>query len=250
MNLKKIATILLPVFVFAFTILPAFAEGNDIVRNNNRAEVMNGVMIGANTGGNIADGSYAGNGGSGGAINNDGSGEEEGSGDVRDSSTGNGGAGGNSGDGGTIFSGDATTEVMIENDVNSNRTEITRCGGCIEEVPEEVTEEDTTEENDNVTMETANGDVRIVSRNEARVGNMVGSMSDTGMNYALGSEAGTGGSGGKIQNTGDGDVDTGTTGDGAIGGNSAAGGLIQSGVAVSRTHIMNVVNTNVTRLSR
>jgi len=204
---------------------PAFAsddlESDDTVMNDNEALVCNEVVAEANTGENFADGSYGGEGGNGGDIDND-----DGD-DVDDSSTGNGGNGGSGDVGGTIYTGNANANAGVINDVNSNDTEINRCGEC----------------------DTEDGDTVVMNRNRAMVGNGVGAMANTGENFADGSYGGEGGNGGDIDND-DGDVDNSTTGDGGTGGPGGPGALIQTGHANSNAGAINVINRNLTRILR
>ena len=197
------------------------AHGDDTVINDNEAYVGNVVMAGANTGGNDAGGSYGGNGGRGGDIRNSGD-------DVDDSTTGNGGNGGSGDVGGTIYTGNANANAGAINDVNSNDTEINRCGEC----------------------DVEDGDVVVVNTNRAMVRNGVGAMANTGENGADGSYGGEGGNGGDIDNNDGDDVDDSTTGDGGTGGPGGPGALIQTGHANANAGVINVVNRNLTRILR
>jgi len=199
---------------------PPPAHGDDTVENDNEATVYNEVVALANTGGNGAGGSEGGNGGRGGDIRNNGD-------DVDDSSTGNGGNGGSGDVGGTIYTGNANANAGVINDVNSNDTEINRCA-C---------------------NGTEDGDVVVMNRNRAMVGNGVYAGANTGENGADGSSGGEGGNGGDIDNNGD-DVDDSTTGSGGTGGSGSLGALIQTGHANSNAGVINVVNRNVTRILR
>ncbi|MEK7555720.1 MAG: hypothetical protein AAB523_00360 [Patescibacteria group bacterium] len=204
---------------------PAFAEdhleSDDTVINDNEALVCNEVVAVANTGGNEASGSYGGNGGRGGDIRNSGD-------DVDDSTTGNGGNGGSGDVGGTIYTGNANANALALNDINSNDTEINRCGEC---------------------GGAEDGDVVVVNINRAMVRNGVGAMANTGENGADGSYGGEGGNGGDIDNNGD-DVDDSATGDGGTGGPGGPGALIQTGHANANAGVINVVNRNLTRILR
>ena len=236
--MKKLITIFtISTLALLFSIAPVLAvddqvpDGNtcddgcsDTIYNRNSAVVNNMIMTRANTGLNMADGSYAGDGGSGGAIVNS-------SGDVEQSGTGAGWTGGNAGVGGTIATGNATATSDVTNLVNSNLTDINRCG-C------SATSTDCDCSND-----------RIRNQNRAFVGNGVLTDASSGINNAVGSYAGDGGAGGAIVNNGD-EVDSSTTGPGANGGTSAAGGYIQTGDANSLTTVINVVNRNLTRILR
>jgi len=109
--------------------------GHDVVYNRNRAIVVNDVSSYANTGDNMADGSYAGRGGDGGSINpyegpvirilDDGE-EYNDDGRVDESITGEGGAGGNGGEGGFVQTGESRSNTVFVNVVNRNLTRILR----------------------------------------------------------------------------------------------------------------------------
>lgn len=117
------------------------AIGRVHVRTNNFALLGNRTMTAANSGDNDALGSYAGDGGEGGDIENGGSGHDnehegpealnnkEGNGhegnhggdqEIDDSTTGSGGSGGSASDGGSILTGQATSRVAIVNLVNNS----------------------------------------------------------------------------------------------------------------------------------
>lgn len=224
-NMKKLSIIILSLFVSGFGIMPAFASGRDnhdndresLIANSNIACVENSAITVAKTGDNIADGSYAGNGGTAGGIVN--SGDE----DIDESSTGNGGSGGDSGIGGTVSTGIAIATTNITNDVNKN----------VQPVGDETV---------------------LMNRNMARLSNKVITIADTGDNKAGGSIAGTGGNGGTISSGGHhkdgGSIDDSTTGGGGTGGSTSEGGMVISGDASSNTTIMNIVNRNITRVRR
>src|SRR3989344_732080 len=91
-----------------------------LVKNRNRAIVMNGVGSDANTGDNTAKGADTGNGGSGGDIDNNGQ-----EGDADDNTTGNGGTAGSisgANSGGFIQTGAAVSGSSVVNMVNRNVT--------------------------------------------------------------------------------------------------------------------------------
>ncbi len=206
---------------------PTQEECNTKIINNNEAVVINRVETTANTGGNMAGGSYAGSGGDGGAIVN------EGEGDIENSNTGNGGTGGNSGVGGTIITGNAEAMSGVINYVNVNRTLVDRCA-C----------------QGQALCECSNDLVR--NSNRAFLLNAASTEASTGVNYADGSVAGAGGSGGAIvnNNSKEGDVQESNTGTGGNGGSSVDGGLVTTGTAISTTSVINVVNRNLTRILR
>jgi hypothetical protein len=195
------------------------------------AMVLNETQTAANTGGNLAGGSYAGNGGEGGGIENEG-GEQ----DVEGSNTGSGGTGGNGGLGGAVQTGDASAVSTIANTVNSNVVRVDGCG-C-----------------DGTTLSR----VRIRTHDLAFVGNRAMTAANTGENEAEGSYAGEGGDGGGIENEGgdgedededvDQEVDDSTTGTGGNGGASDAGGSVLTGTATTRASIVNLVNSNRIRV--
>lgn len=231
-------------------------HGDDYVFNSNDASVRNSVRIKANTGGNFADGSYGGSGGSGGDIEI-GAGE----GEVEESTTGNGGNGGNASTGGTVITGNATATGSLTNMINENDTEIDRCA-CQEDCCDEVIDGDCRFIHGDDTM--------VMNRNRARMQNDMDVKANTGNNEALGSYAGEGGNGGDIEIGGDnhfggpfvlnnvvnghdgseGSVDESTTGTGGIGGEGAEGGLVQTGESRSWAEVVNMVNRNITRIRR
>jgi len=209
---------------------------------HSNAMVMNETQTTANTGNNLADGSYAGAGGDGGGIENAG-GEQ----DVEGSATGNGGTGGNAGLGGAVQTGDATAVSTIANTINSN---VVRTNGGEESFNR----------------------IRVRTHDFAFLGNRAMTAANTGDNSALGSYAGDAGAGGDIENgddrghggghenesdredghgnggngntDSDQEVDDSTTGAGGNGGASDAGGSVLTGAAVTRASIVNLVNSN------
>lgn len=204
------------------------------------AMVMNETETAANTGNNLADGSYAGAGGEGGGIENNGGGQ-----DVEGSATGNGGTGGNAGLGGAVQTGDALAVSSIANTVNSNvvRVDSCDCDGTL-------------------------GRVRVRTHDFAFVGNRAMTAANSGDNAAMGSYAGEAGDGGAIENgddrghgghndtrengndddEADQEVDDSTTGAGGNGGASDAGGSVLTGTATTRASIVNLVNSNRIRI--
>ena len=225
----------------AFTAAPAMARGHHghhghdhgddtsiIVSNSNSAFVGNLVVSEANTGENTAAGSYAGDGGDGGSINNRGG---RGEAEVEGSRTGSGGNGGSSSTGGTVYTGTAVSDAGVLNVVNSNATDIEESCGC-------------EQDGDRTTT--------VRNHNRAMVLNGVVSEAETGENTAYGSYAGDGGDGGSINNGGGGadeaEVEDSRTGRGGQGGNSGLGGYVQTGPAYSSAGAVNVVNTNLTRI--
>lgn len=206
---------------------PECCFSSDIISNNSEACVMNDVTARAETGGNVADGSYGGSGGRGGSIRNNG-------GDVEKSMTGSGGNGGSAGSGGTIITGNATAAAALNNDVNSNDIAIDRCacqGGDDE-------------------CNSKCGDTVTANSSRTRMFNRLLGKAETGENESTGSYGGSAGNGGNIENeTGD-DVEESTTGNGGNGGSSAAGGLVTSGASNSTAALVNVINRNMIRIYR
>lgn len=94
------------------------------------------------------------------------------------------------------------------------------------------------------------GDDSIVNDNSAEITNVVSAESNTGGNSAGGSFGGDAGDGGDISTTGDGDVEDSATGAGGAGGDGSPGGLITTGAATAEAGVLNVVNTNRTRVNR
>ena len=186
------------------------------------AMVLNETETIANTGGNLADGSYAGAGGHGGDIDN-----HDGDQDVETATTGAGGNGGAGGLGGAVQTGDALAVASVTNTVNSN---VVRVGDC--ECDGEI------------------GRVRVRTHDFAALMNRTGTAANTGDNDALGSYGNDGGNGGSIANgggeedEGEQEVDDATTGNGGVGGSADAGGSVLTGRAEARTALVNLVNSN------
>ncbi|MEK7660087.1 MAG: hypothetical protein AAB343_02680 [Patescibacteria group bacterium] len=249
---------------------------------NNAAYVGNLVVIGANTGGNTADGGDGAEGGSGGnggddAGNGGNGGDVDSEGFVLDGQTGgdggnggdtgdgdNGGTGGDGGAGGDIDTGDAEIGVVIDNLVNTTDVDVEDDCGC---------EEGRRRSN--------NDKVDVDVNNEGLVENGVIGGVNTGENVADGGngdyggdggdggdDAGNGGNGGDVngdsdecgcsesdvgsQTGGDGG-NGGDTGDGAEGGDGGAGGEggdITTGDASALVGIINTINTTIVRIRR
>ena len=186
------------------------------------AMVLNETETIANTGGNLADGSYAGAGGHGGDIDN-----HDGDQDVETATTGAGGNGGAGGLGGAVQTGDALAVASVTNTVNSN---VVRVGDC--ECDGEI------------------GRVRVRTHDFAALMNRTGTAANTGDNDALGSYGNDGGNGGSIANgggeedEGEQEVDDATTGNGGVGGSADAGGSVLTGRAEARTALVNLINSN------
>src|SRR3989344_5451554 len=112
------------------------------------------------------------------------------------------------GDGGTVNTGDASSSSSVGNVVNSNATDVDRDCGC-------------------------RGDVRVRNQNRGAVLNGVQTGSDTGWNDSNGGTSGASANGlGNDDNTAEG----------------GKGGSVTTGNARSRSGVVNVVNTNLTRV--
>jgi len=219
--MKKVIAIA-SIVAFALTSTAVFA-GDITVTNNNGAAVVNGVSSSANTGSNFAGGADGGNGGDAGDIDG---------GKVKNSNTGNGGAGGDAGagSGGTVMTGDADSEAGVLNVVNSNATSVEDDCGCRGK-------------------RNRGNDITVTNNNRAFVANGVGSDANSGQNAAGGADGGDGGNGGDID-AGSNKVKKSNTGNGGAGGEAGEGGWVDSGKASSKSGIVNVVNTNLTRVRR
>lgn len=202
--------------------------------------IINETETAANTGGNMADGSYGGSAGSGGDIEN-----YSGSQDIEDATTGNGGSGGNAGLGGAVQTGDATAVTSVTNQANTN---IVRLDGCA--------------------CDNTYSRVRVRTHDFAFLMNRTGTAANTGDNAALGSYAGSGGDGGEVENgssmnphilslnhnnnnnsnDGEQELDNVTTGTGGNGGTGDAGGSVLTGAATARATIVNLTNSNRIRI--
>jgi len=210
---------LVPVFALALTAAPALGfwwGGDDVnVSNSNGASVHNIVTSSANSGGNTANGGSAGGAGNGGSVwfSDD------------DNTGGNGGAGGDGGNGGSVTTGTAGAYTNILNQANTNDTRVNLCG-C---------------EDDN------DGDTNVRNRNWAHVGNVVYSGANSGDNNADGGSAdGEGGNGGKVF----GSDDDNRGGNGGSAGDAGDGGTVRTGLAGSESWITNILNSNLTRVTR
>jgi len=232
-------------------------DDNDIrVSNTNTANVSNTVNVHANTGRNDANGGRGGNGGNGGNAKGDG-----------DNTGGNGGNAGDGALGGYIQTGTAAAVASLYNEVNVNNTRVNDSCGC-------------DNRGDYPMYQEARGpwffwgrrhgddnDIRVVNDSTATVRNGVDVGANTGSNVADGGGAGNGGNGGNAVNNEhhykprpdrphffwwwDGeDDDTNTGGRGGNGGNGGVGGSVFTGEATSGAEVTNVVNRNVTRVTR
>lgn len=92
------------------------------------------------------------------------------------------------------------------------------------------------------------GGVTVNNSNTAHIHNTVNSSANTGNNWAGGSQAGSGGSGGNINTGPRGEVEGSWTGHGGYGGSSGAGGLVDTGDAVTEVAVVNTANDNYTHI--
>jgi hypothetical protein len=227
---KKIiaSTILMPALSLGLYAAPVladfdFEENSIIVTNTNSATVSNVVTSIATTGGNTANGGNGGWGGDAGSISSNGD-------DVEDASTGRGGRGGNGGDGGGIETGSATSDVVVANVVNSNKTTLNLLNSEEEDVD---FEENTVELNNN--------------NYHADVLNSAASVADTGVNTANAGNGKAGGDSGSVSNSGDDDLEEVGTGNGGNGGNGGMGGVAITGSSLSKVRVFNLINRNIVR---
>jgi hypothetical protein len=262
---------------------PAFAWGNNggdvdvenkaTIEVSNWGTVVNTTTSSASTGGNWAGGSEGGNGSMGGdgeeGGNADADADADDNGDADADATGgnggNGGKGGNGGNGGLggqIQTGDATAEAGTVNTVNTNDLAIEGCG-CDAGVDYD---------EDNVDDISVEDEAKIKLSNGGFVVNYTDAHAKTGFNWAAGSEGGNGSMGGDGEEGGNADADAdadagyhgddadadadavggegGNGGKGGNGGTGAAGGLVITGAAHSVAGTINVVNTNLVRITR
>ena len=222
---KVIASTVLPLIGLGLYAVPAMADIENspvTVKNTNTALVVNQVVVSANTGWNVANGGMAGNGGKGGSVKAS----------DHDNVGGDGGNGGDAGMGGTIVTGDAQAAAAISNDVNRNDTEVGNCG-C-----------DGVSSSQDVNLQDSK--TKVKNDNAAALENGVGVAVDTGNNLTNGGDAGMGGKGGSVKDSDHGNV-------GGMGGNAGmggAGGSITTGMSMSVASLVNVLNTNITRIHR
>ncbi len=192
----------------------ALADGDVNITNVNTAIVENSATTIANTGGNTAMGGNGGMAGNGGAVLSSDDGNMGG----------NGGNGGKGGNGGTVITGDAFAGTKFVNQVNTNDTEVNRCACNGEE----------------------DGDDNVVNVNVGLLGNAAATIADSGSNMTDGGMGGDAGNGGNVEDSDDDNVG-GNGGAGNAGGN---GGSTTTGMANAWTEIINIVNTNLTRILR
>ena len=233
---------------------PASAEhrsSSDVyVGNSNSAVVVNEVQVVADTGYNTSVGGNSGSAGRGGDATG------------QNALGGEGGDSGNGGYGGDVTTGDATAIGTVNNDVNSNRTVVTRDCDCDDR---------------------KRGDTVVEKYNQGAVANGLLVDARTGENMVLGGTSGSAGVGGKATSrpwklwgtyyldyyneSSDEDgyfVESGAEGgetyaevggyaEGGAGGNSGdagSAGSVQTGNSISDGLVVNVVNRNVTRVAR
>lgn len=91
------------------------------------------------------------------------------------------------------------------------------------------------------------GDITVINKNKARVKNEIHVGAYTGGNSANGGSGGQGGHTGKVKAQKGG---TAISGDGGNGGAGGDGGTIRTGDARAKGKVINVVNTNMTRIRR
>ncbi|OGG48500.1 hypothetical protein A2678_03305 [Candidatus Kaiserbacteria bacterium RIFCSPHIGHO2_01_FULL_53_31] len=91
-------------------------------------------------------------------------------------------------------------------------------------------------------------DVSVTNNNSAVVINHTDASASTGGNYAGGSEGGNGGDTGEAE-VEDGGGNAATSGNGGTGGDGSDGGYIDTGDATATAGSLNVVNSNLTRVT-
>src|SRR3989338_4796952 len=145
-----------------------------------------------------------------------------------DANGGTGSAAGNGGEGGVIYTGNAYAGSLINNDVNYNETNVDVDCDCEGDVD----------------------DVTVTNHNSASVNNNVDVRARTGHNEANGGDAGCdcvgGGDGGNVNHS----EDHNAGGNGGNAGHGGWGGYINTGDAEAGSGIVNLVNTNITRIRR
>jgi hypothetical protein len=191
--------------------IPAFADTNITVSNNNSATVSNTVNSITVSGANDAIG--------GPAVNTvDG-------GNVRHADFNNQAGNGNNtvrgGNGGTVVTGNVVATSDVSNTLNYNRTSV-----------------------DATPWETTN--LRVRNRNTATLSNDIGAASATSGNVADGSTGDNMLSGGNVSHAGS--SNTAGNGTNNIGGGN--GGNITTGSSASHSTVVNVLNRNITRIRK
>ncbi len=226
----------------AFVVVLAYAGIADAAVNssNIRVEVKNNGTINnttsakAHTGENYAEGSFGGDGGTGGDVTASGVGDYNNGG----AEAGNGGNGGGAGPGGLVNTGDATADAGTENSLNGTDVEI------------DLTNAMSTGEDMNSTyigVDVKNGTKDCECTSE--INNTTRARARTGENYAEGSFGGDGDDGGDVT-AGSGDYNNGgaEAGNGGHGGTSDLGGEVKTGKAVSEAGTINLLNTTLIKV--
>ncbi len=204
------------------------------VSTENNAFVLNEVVVVASTGNNNIDGGNTGRAGNGG----DAKGSRANAGD--------GGTSGSSSNDGAIGTGDATAIGTVQNDINSNRTNVTIDCGCVSKKGK----------NDK------NSDKLVVwTGNNAVLANGLAVAAETGNNDIDGGTTGKAGNGGdatsndnkskdKRDNKKNSTTGAANAGNGGNTGSTDNYGTIVTGDSLSDGLVVNVVNRNVTRVAR
>ena len=227
------AIVLTALFFTTATASADYSRGGDDTRvsNSNSATVINNVEVEAETGDNDAEGGEGDDGGYASARGGNATG-------------GNGGRGGN---GGSITTGSAIAIGTVNNDVNSNDTTVDSCG-CEDDEPAQMQYRRFPSFGGN------NGDdVNVSNRNRANVTNNLEVEAETGDNDAEGGEGDDGGnarSSSSYRGLWHWWGNYGGNATGGNGGNGGNGGTINTGAANADGLVNNVVNRNVTRVTR
>ena len=93
--------------------------------------------------------------------------------------------------------------------------------------------------------------IKIETKSSGSIDNYTSAKAETGGNWAGGSDAGKGGSGGDVEvEDGDSDNNNGgaSAGDGGNGGESSDGGWVETGVATSNAGSVNILNATLVRV--
>lgn len=232
-----VATAVMTLFAAPASAFSLFGGDGDsrTVTNTNNATVENDVRVTASTGSNDARGGDGARGGWGG--------------DASRGTAGTGGAGGHGGHGGGILTEAAAAVGTVQNDINSNVTNVRGCG-CEEQSYSIISN----------LFGGTDRETRIHNTNNATVENELEVDAETGLNEVDGGDADKGGNGGDANKSGSsnwlltllgiGNNSNNVGGHGAAGGNGGNGGSILSGAAVADGLVVNIVNRNVTRVTR
>ncbi len=211
---------------------------NDVnIGSENSATVVNEAAVVANTGSNGIDGGDSGNAGNGG--------DARAAGNRSQANAGTGGSTGDSNNDGAIVTGNATAIGTINNDVNSNRTNVPADCDCDDR---------------------KRGDVTVWNSNYAALANGLLVDANTGENGITGGDSGKAGNGGdatarswsmwnhymKKGKFGHHGMNS-TEANGGNGGSTGASnnlGTVLTGESIADGLVVNVVNRNVTRVAR